>query len=192
MQVKRSLCQGIDALPQQNQRPPCCIVYSRTLQEWTWAQLKYTLSVPADRDPQSVRCFPTFTTDLHAAADWLELCRIDTVAMESTDVYWIPFFQILESRGFKVFLGDARHVKNVPSRKTDVEDCQWLQYLHTRWVYYEHLFGQNKPYAMCVRFSATATAWFRWPPFTSNTCKSAGPNESSTQTPGLFTSSWIT
>ncbi len=89
------------------------------------------VSVPPDRDPQPVRCFATFTGDLHAAADWLQSCMIDSVAMESTGVYWIPFFQLLESRGFKVFLVNARHVKNVPGRKTDVEDCQWLQYLHT-------------------------------------------------------------
>lgn len=89
------------------------------------------VSVPPDRDAGSVRCFATFTEDLHAAADWLQYCQIDTVAMESTGVYWIPFFQLLEARGFKVFLVNARHVKNVPGRKTDVEDCQWLQYLHT-------------------------------------------------------------
>jgi transposase len=89
------------------------------------------ISVPPDRDPEPVRCFPTFTADLHDAADWLQSCQIDTVAMESTGVYWIPFFQILEAKGFKVFLVNARHVKNVPGRKTDVEDCQWLQYLHT-------------------------------------------------------------
>ena len=89
------------------------------------------LAVPADRDLQPVRCFPTFTTDLHAAADWLQSCQIETVAMESTGVYWIPFFQVLEARGFRVFLVNARHVKNVPGRKTDVKDCQWLQYLHS-------------------------------------------------------------
>jgi transposase len=89
------------------------------------------VAVPTDRDPQPVRCFPTFTTDLHAAADWLQSCQIETVAMESTGVYWIPFFQLLEARGIKVFLVNARHVKNVPGRKTDVEDCQWLQYLHS-------------------------------------------------------------
>lgn len=89
------------------------------------------VAVPPDRDTRSVRCFATFTGDLHAAADWLQDCRIDSVAMESTGVYWIPFFQLLEARGFKVFLVNARHVKNVPGRKTDVEDCQWLQYLHT-------------------------------------------------------------
>jgi transposase len=89
------------------------------------------IAVPADRHPQSVRHFSTFTEDLHAAADWLKSCQIETVAMESTGVYWIPLFQILEARGFQVFLVNARHVKNVPGRKSDVSDCQWLQYLHS-------------------------------------------------------------
>src|ERR1700719_3075703 len=89
------------------------------------------IAVPGDRDPQPVRCFPTFTEDLHAAAAWLKACHIETVAMESTGVYWIPLFQILEARGFKVFLVNAHHVKNVPGRKSDVSDCQWLQYLHS-------------------------------------------------------------
>lgn len=88
------------------------------------------IAVPADRDAEPVRRFATFTEDLMAAADWLERCRIATVAMESTGVYWIPLFQILEARGLKVCLVNARHVKNVPGRKTDVSDCQWLQYLH--------------------------------------------------------------
>ncbi len=78
-----------------------------------------------------MRCFSTFTEDLHAAADWLKACHIETVAMESTGVYWIPLFQILEARGFQVFLVNAHHVKNVPGRKSDVSDCQWLQYLHS-------------------------------------------------------------
>lgn len=89
------------------------------------------VAVPGDRDPQAVRCFPTFTENLHAAAAWLKACHIETVAMESTGVYWIPLFQILEARGFKVFLVNAHHVKNVPGRKSDVSDCQWLQYLHS-------------------------------------------------------------
>ncbi len=89
------------------------------------------IAVPVDRDPQPVRHFSTFTEDLHAAADWLKACNIETVAMESTGVYWIPFFQILEARGFTVLLVNARHVKNVPGRKSDVSDCQWLQYLHS-------------------------------------------------------------
>jgi transposase len=89
------------------------------------------IAVPVDRDPQAVRRFSTFTEDLHAAATWLKSCKIETVAMESTGVYWIPLFQILEARGFTVFLVNARHVKNVPGRKSDVSDCQWLQYLHS-------------------------------------------------------------
>jgi transposase len=88
-------------------------------------------AVPVERDRERpVRCFPTFTEDLHALADWLEHCCIKTVAMESTSVYWIPLFQILEARGLEICLVNARHVKNVPGRKTDVSDCQWLQYLH--------------------------------------------------------------
>ena len=89
------------------------------------------VAVPPDRDVQPVRCFATFTEDLHAAASWLKVCRIRTVAMESTGVYWIPLFQILEARGFQVLLVNARHVKNVPGRKSDVADCQWVQYLHS-------------------------------------------------------------
>jgi hypothetical protein len=88
-------------------------------------------AVPADRDSDSVRTFPTFTQDLHALADWLQQCGIDTVVMESTGVYWIPLFQILEARGMEVYLVNAQHVRHVPGRKSDVLDCQWLQYLHS-------------------------------------------------------------
>jgi transposase len=89
------------------------------------------VAVPQDRCAESVRSFPTFTQDLYKLATWLKQCRIETVAMESTGVYWIPLFQILEEKGFEVFLVNARHVKNVPGRKTDVSDCQWLQFLHS-------------------------------------------------------------
>jgi len=89
------------------------------------------VAVPADRDTDSVRSFPTFTQDLHELADWLQRCRVDTVAMESTGVYWIPLFQILEAQGIEVHLVNAQHVHHVPGRKSDVLDCQWLQYLHT-------------------------------------------------------------
>jgi transposase len=89
------------------------------------------IAVPADRDPHPVRRYRTFTEDLKDAAEWLHRCGIESVAMESTGVYWIPFFQILEASGFEVLLVNARHVKNVPGRKTDVIDCQWLQYLHS-------------------------------------------------------------
>jgi transposase len=89
------------------------------------------IAVPPDRDSRPVRCFRTFTADLNAAAEWLRQCGIESVAMESTGVYWLPFFQILEASGFELFLVNARHLKNVPGRKTDVADCQWLQYLHS-------------------------------------------------------------
>src|SRR3954462_2429951 len=89
------------------------------------------VAVPWDRDPQPVRCYQTFTEDLHRIAEWLRECGMETVAMESTGVFWIPLFQILEQYGFQVCLVNAHHVKNVPGRKTDVCDCQWLQYLHS-------------------------------------------------------------
>jgi transposase len=89
------------------------------------------VAVPADRAGENVRSFPTFTQDLYVLAEWLKQCGIKTVAMESTGVYWIPLFQILEERGFEVCLVNARHVKNVPGRRTDVSDCQWLQFLHS-------------------------------------------------------------
>ncbi len=84
------------------------------------------VAVPADRDSQPVRAFPSFTNDLEALATWLEACGIDTVAMESTGVYWIPLYDVLEARGFDVLLVNAHHVKGVPGRKTDILDCQWL------------------------------------------------------------------
>ena len=88
------------------------------------------VAVPPDRDPSPVRSFQTFTEDLQALAAWLLACRIRTVAMESTGVFWIPLFQILEARGIQVCLVNSLHLKRVPGRKSDVADCQWLQYLH--------------------------------------------------------------
>lgn len=88
------------------------------------------VAVPPDRgDERPVREFRSFTVDLAAIADWLSACGVDTVAMESTGVYWIPLYELLDARGFKVLLVNARHVKNVPGRKSDVLDCQWLQQL---------------------------------------------------------------
>jgi transposase len=88
-------------------------------------------AVRPDSDPKPIQRFSTFTRDLHALAKWLKACGVRTVAMESTGVYWIPVFQVLESCGFDVVLVNARHVKNVPGRKTDVADCEWLRYLHS-------------------------------------------------------------
>jgi transposase len=89
------------------------------------------VAVPPDRDNHSVRAFPTFTRDLHELAHWLIACRITSVAMESTGVYWIPLYDILQHAGIEVCLVNARHLKNVPGKKTDVLDCQWLHQLHS-------------------------------------------------------------
>jgi transposase len=86
--------------------------------------------VPADRAGERIKVFGTFIPDLQRLADWLLANEIDTVAMESTGVYWIPVFELLEARGLSVSLVNARHIKNVPGRKSDYMDCQWLQKLH--------------------------------------------------------------
>jgi transposase len=110
---------------------------------------EHFVAVPAGRDPQGrvVRSFGAVTSELHALADWLAACGVITVAMESTGVYWIPLFDLLEERGFEVRLVNPRHLKNVPGRKTDVIDCQWIQQLHT----YGLLQGSFRPDAeICV------------------------------------------
>ena len=89
------------------------------------------VAVPAYRAEPQVREFAAYTADLYRLADWLADCEIESVVMESTGVYWIPLFGVLEDRGFAVMLVDPRRIKNVPGRKTDVLDCQWLQQLHT-------------------------------------------------------------
>jgi transposase len=86
-------------------------------------------AVNADRTPEPVRSFGTFTTDLHRLVDWFSECG--AVVMESTSVYWIPIFELLDARGFAVSLVNARDAKHVPGRKTDVSDAQWLQRLHS-------------------------------------------------------------
>ncbi|NOR80597.1 MAG: IS110 family transposase, partial [Methyloprofundus sp.] len=89
------------------------------------------VSVPEGLATESVREFSCFTGDLNRMADWLVEIGIQTVAMESTGIYWIPAYEILEERGLIVLLVNSRHIKNVPGRKTDVLDCQWIQQLHT-------------------------------------------------------------
>ena len=106
--------------------------------------------IPEDRTEENVRCFTTFTDDLHALADWLEAHQIDTVAMESTGIYWLPIYEILAERGWDVCLVNARHFKNVPGRKSDVADCQWIQQLHT----YGLLRGSFRPLADIVTLRA--------------------------------------
>ena len=87
--------------------------------------------VPSDRDPSPVRPFGTTTPDLLALLEWLLACRITTVAMEATGVYWIPIYDLLEAHGLEAVLVNAHHLKIVPGRKSDVQDCQWIQRLHS-------------------------------------------------------------
>src|SRR3954451_3659950 len=87
-------------------------------------------AVPPERDAEPVRVFATFTSDLHTLVAWLVACGIDTVAMESTGVFWIPIYELLEAAGIVPYLVNARHVKTVPGRKSDWNDAQWLQKLH--------------------------------------------------------------
>jgi transposase len=108
------------------------------------------VAVPSDRDDRPVRTFRTFSSDLHQLADWLTAVGITTVAMESTGVYWIPVFEMLDARGFEVLLVNARDVKHVPGRKSDVNDAQWLQQLHQHGL----LRGSFRPRDSVVRLRA--------------------------------------
>jgi transposase len=87
--------------------------------------------VPEDRDMKPVRVFQTFTGELHRIAAWLKQCGVTSVAMESTGIYWIPLYEVLEEAGFEVRVVNAREAKNLPGRKSDVLDCQWIQQLHS-------------------------------------------------------------
>lgn len=110
----------------------------------------HVVAVPEDADDEPVRTFKSFTGDLHRLADWLAKVGITTVAMESTSMYWIPVFEILEARGFEVVLVNARDAKNVPGRKTDVNDAQWIRQLHT----YGLLRGSFRPQEQIVALRA--------------------------------------
>ena len=110
----------------------------------------HVVAVPPDRNDQPVWSFGSFTGELHALADWLRAAGIKSIAMESTGVYWIPVYEILEQRGFEVLLVNARYAKNVPGRKTDVNDAQWLQQLHQHGL----LRGSFRPRDEVVRLRA--------------------------------------
>jgi hypothetical protein len=117
------------------------------------------VAVPPDRDPVSVRVFRTFTPDLEMLVAWLLACGIDTVAMESTGVYWVPIYELLEQHGIVPYLVNGRHVKTVPGRKSDWNDAQWLQKLH-HWVCSQHRFVQMPRLPHCARSYVIATNSF--------------------------------
>src|SRR5205809_3897950 len=92
---------------------------------------EHWVAISPERDEQPVRCFDCFTADLEQMADWLVERGVRSVAMQSTGVYWIPVLEILQQRGLEVYLVNARHTKNLPGRKSDIAECQWLLKLHT-------------------------------------------------------------
>ncbi len=108
------------------------------------------VAIPHGRDSKCVREFPTFTNSLTELVNWLKAMNIHTIAMESTGVYWIPVYDMLEAAGFEVLLVNARHIKNVPGRKTDVLDCQWIQQLHS----YGLLRGSFRPQEKILQIRA--------------------------------------
>ncbi|PTQ62831.1 transposase [Celeribacter persicus] len=121
-------------------------------------------------DVMPVRAFGTFTQDLHDLAAWLRSCGVTSVAMESTGVYWIPAFEILEANGFEVILVNARYAKNVPGRKTDASDAGWLRQLHSYglFVAVSVLRQRSPPYApTCGKGNGSPSM----PPLISNTCR---------------------
>lgn len=92
---------------------------------------EHWVAISPDRDEHPIRCFDCFTADLQELADWLIARGVRSVALQSTGVYWIPVFEVLQQRGLEVYLVNARHTKNLPGRKSDIEECQWLLKLHT-------------------------------------------------------------
>jgi transposase len=119
------------------------------------------VAVPGERDPEPIRSYPTFTGDLHQLADWLVVCRITTVAMEATGVYWIPLYQILEERGLEVCLVNARHFQNVPGRRSN---CMLWDCCGART-------GRRQRFARCDRSGDTGRVWCRWPACMCSTCR---------------------
>ena len=125
----------------------------------------------ADRTSEPVRSFGTFTGDLHRLADWFAECDVETVVMESTGVYWIPIFELLDERGVDVFLVNARDAKHGPGRKTDVSDAQWLQRLHSHGLC-EPAFDRRVRLLNYAPICVNASACWITPPPISSICRS--------------------
>ncbi len=132
------------------------------------------MAVSEERDNRPVRKFRTFTEELHALADWLIACSIKTVAMESTGVYWIALFQILERRGLEVCLVNARHVKGVPGAKPTSRTASGCN-TSTAWDCCEALSGLRKLFVRFAAFCAIATPCSRAPRARCYSCKRPSP-----------------
>jgi hypothetical protein len=126
--------------------------------------------VPPDRDQQATRMFTSFTCDLQALADWLHACRIRTVAMESTGVYWIPLYQILEERGFEVCLVNAHSLKSVPDARATSQTVSGST-IFTRLVYSTRVSARRTRSVLCAAYGVIAAACCKWPPSTPCICR---------------------
>src|SRR5437667_4104850 len=127
------------------------------------------VAVPPDRDEQPVPVYSTFTEELEKMALWLVDCGITTVALESSGVYWIPPYNVLEQHGVKPCLVDARGMKNVPGRRADWHECQWLQFLHSVGLL-RAAFRRGRTSVPCGPYCGTGTNWWRPPVNTCSTC----------------------
>jgi transposase len=132
---QKNLCQPNSLERQPMIHPHAAGIDIHLNEHWVAVPPESVPSLPSQQPPGLppwVRKFGTFTADLEALADWLSACGVDTIAMESTGIYWVPLFELLERRGFKVYLVNARQTRQAPGRpKTDVLDCQWIQRLHS-------------------------------------------------------------
>jgi hypothetical protein len=128
------------------------------------------VAVPPGRDENPVRVFATFSEDLERLTDWLEQCGLTTVALESTGVYWIPLFEILEPRGIRPCLVNARHMKNVPGRRAPTGTNANGYSSCTRWDYCELHFGLGRTSALCGPYCGTGTNGSQRPVNTCSTC----------------------
>ena len=130
----------------------------------------HVAAVGPGRDSEPVRSFGTFTGDLFRLADWFAQCGIKTIVMESTGVYWIPIYEVLEQRGFEVWVVNARDAKHVPGRKTDVSDASWLQRLH-EFGLLRASFRPQGAMRPCGPTCAIVSGYWITRPLTSNICK---------------------
>ena len=128
------------------------------------------IAVPADRDNDPVRTCGTFTSDLGQMAEWLVSCGITTVAMESTGVYWIPVYDAVDRHGIEPCLVNPRNMKNVPGKRTDFHECQWIPHLHSLGLLHAAFRPESQVYAV-RSLMRTATIWCRWPVSMCTTCR---------------------
>ncbi|WP_349538922.1 transposase [Sagittula sp. NFXS13] len=136
----------------------------------TWAR-RCTSRCEPDTEIMPVRAFGTFTQDLHNLAVWFHSCGVTSVAMESTDVYWIPAFEILEAHGSEVILVNARYAKNVPGRKTDESDAAWLRQLHSYGLAHVGASAPKLRWPLCAPMFANGNGSLSMPLPISSTCE---------------------